>query len=426
MKKLFNFDGSSVKKELRQSGVYLSSFGKWLLCAGVTGLLCGLVGTLFHICLQAATACQSQYSWLLYFLPFAGLLIVLLYHVCNMRQDPGTNLVFASIRGGEQVPLRMAFLIFCGTLLTHLFGGSSGREGAALQIGGSIGGFIGRTLHLDEQDMRIFTMCGMSAAFSALFGTPLTAAIFSMEVVSVGMVYYVALLPALISALIAFGIAGLCGIAPTHFSIPALPAETWDVFLQVILLGVLCAFVSILLCVCIRTAGKLFRRFFHNPYLRIAVGGALVVGLSLLCGTRDYNGAGMDVITRAVGGSAMPAAFLLKLLFTALTLGCGFKGGEIVPTFFIGATFGCVTGGLLGLPAGFGAAVGLVATFCGVVNCPFASIILSVELFGSDGILLFAAACAVSYMLSGRYSLYTSQKIIYSKIKASYIDADTR
>ncbi|MDO5602889.1 MAG: chloride channel protein, partial [Oscillospiraceae bacterium] len=325
-----------------------------------------------------------------------------------------------------QVPLRMAFLIFCGTLLTHLFGGSSGREGAALQIGGSIGGFLSRCFHLDDRDLRILTMCGMSAVFSALFGTPLTAAVFSMEVVSVGVVYYVALMPALVSALIAFGVAGLFGIAPTRFSIPALPEETWLTFLQVIALGALCALVSILLCVSIRMSGRLFRRFFKNAYFRIAAGGILVVVLTLLSGTRDYNGAGIAVIERAVGGSASPLAFLFKLLFTAVTLGCGFKGGEIVPTFFVGATFGCAVGGLIGLPAGFGAALGLIATFCGVVNCPFAAIFLSVELFGSEGLLLFAAACAVSYMLSGRYSLYTSQKIMYSKIKASYIDADAR
>ena len=164
----------------------------------------------------------------------------------------------------------------------------------------------------------------------------------------------------------------------------------------------------------------------NHDYLRIALGGLLLLGLSLLFPSGDYNGAGMDVVARALGGQARPEAFALKLLFTAITIGVGFKGGEIVPTFFIGATFGCVVGALLGLDAGFAAALGLVATFCGVVNSPIASIILSVELFGAQGLLFFAIACGVSYMLSGYYGLYSSQRIIYSKLKAEFININAQ
>ena len=167
-------------------------------------------------------------------------------------------------------------------------------------------------------------------------------------------------------------------------------------------------------------------RRFPNPWLRVAAGGLAVIALTLACGTTDYNGAGMDVVTRAVEeGEAFPAAFLLKLLFTAVTLSAGFKGGEVVPSFFVGATFGCVAGPLLGLPAGFAAAVGLISVFCGAVNCPLASIFLSVELFGDGGLLYFAVACGLSYLLSGYSGLYSSQTILYSKLKAQYINVHT-
>lgn len=153
------------------------------------------------------------------------------------------------------------------------------------------------------------------------------------------------------------------------------------------------------------------------------VGGFVIIALTYICGTTDYNGAGTAVIARAITeGEARPAAFVLKLLFTAVTLGCGFRGGEVVPTFFIGVTLGCVLGPLLGIPAGFAAAVGLVALFCGAVNCPVASIVLAVELFGSGGVVYFAVACAISYMLSGYTGLYSSQKIMYSKLRAEFID----
>ncbi len=188
-------------------------------------------------------------------------------------------------------------------------------------------------------------------------------------------------------------------------------------------LAILCALVSILFCISLRETGKFFRRRLPNPFIRIVVGAFIVIALTYLSGTNDYNGSGMSLVLKALNeGKAAPAAFLWKILFTAVTIGCGFKGGEIVPTMFIGSTFGCIAGGLLGLNPGFGAAIGMIAVFCGVVNCPAASVILSVELFGAQGLLLFAAACIISYMLSGYFGLYHSQKIVYSKLRAEFID----
>ena len=184
----------------------------------------------------------------------------------------------------------------------------------------------------------------------------------------------------------------------------------------------LCAGIAVIFCWVNHKTPQIYAKYLPHPMVRAAVGGLIVIGLTLLVGTRDYNGAGMDVITRALAGQAVPYAFLLKILFTAITLGAGFKGGEIVPVFFTGATFGCVVGGLLGLPAGFGAALGMTAIFCGVTNCPLSSILLAFELFGGEGLALYALCIAVSYMLSGYYGLYSEQKILYSKLRPEFID----
>lgn len=414
------------KKSIRHISNDLTAFLKWLACACVIGTIMGGLGALFHICMEFANKSQLQYQWLLWLLPLGGAVIALLYRVCGMEQDQGTNLVITSVRSTERISIKTVPLIFISTFLTHLLGGSSGREGAALQMGGSVAAQIGRWLHLDEKDERVIIMCGMSAAFSALFGAPMTAAIFSMEVISVGVMYYAAIVPCVLAAVIGFSIAHAFGISATAFSITGIPEVGIVSIGQVVVLAALCAGISVVFCKWMHFIGSWYHKLIPDSVLRAVVGGVLVVALSYLFGTRDYNGAGMAVIENAMNGWARPEAFLLKMLFTALTLGAGFKGGEIVPTFFVGATFGCVAGELLGLSPSFGAAIGLVALFCGVVNCPVTSLILSVELFGDKGLLLFGIACAVSYMLSGYYGLYSGQKILYSKIKPEFVNWNSK
>lgn len=404
----------------------IAAFLKWSACACVVGTVMGGVGTLFHLCMEWANETRIQQGWLIWLLPLGGAAIALLYRLCGMEQDQGTNLVITSVRSTQRLSFRTAPLIFISTFFTHLLGGSSGREGAALQMGGSIAYQIGRWIHLDEKDERIIVMCGMSAAFSALFGAPLTAAVFSMEVISVGVMYYAAIVPCVLASVIGFSIAHGFGVSPTFFLITGIPELGPASIGQVILLAALCGGLSVLFCKGLHCIGGLYRKFLHDSILRAVVGGVLVVALAYLVQTRDYNGAGMEIIQNAMQGQARPEAFFLKMIFTALTLGAGFKGGEIVPTFFVGSTFGCVVGGMLGMNPSFGAAIGLVALFCGVVNCPVTSIILSVELFGAQGLLLFAIACAVSYMLSGYYGLYSGQKILYSKLKPEFINQNSK
>ncbi len=395
---------------------------KWLAFACLIGAVVGAVSTAFYYGFVLASRLWTKFSWLLYLLPAGGLAIVLLYRVCGMEKDRGTNFVLVAVRENADLPLRTAPLVFAATLLTHLLGGSSGREGAALQIGGSISSTIGRLMHLDDKDSRIITMCGMSAAFGALFGTPIAAAVFSMELISVGIMYYAAIVPCVLSAVAGVYVAQLFSVAPTVFTVSQVPETSLLLTGQVLAMGVLCALVSVLFCRAMHLAPKLYQRFLPNPLWRAAAGGCIIILLTLLTGSRDYNGAGGATIAAAIGGSAAPAAFLLKIAFTALTLGAGFKGGEIVPAFFTGATFGCWAAPLLGLPAPYGAALGLISVFCGVTNCPMTSLFLAMEIFGGVSMPMFAVCCAVSYMLSGYYSLYSEQKIVYGKLRPEFIN----
>lgn len=408
---------------LAHIGAYPAALGKWLAVGALIGGIGGGIGSLFHIGVNYATQMRTAHPWILYLLPVLGLIIAGLYRVTGV-EGKDTNAIIESVHFGKNVPLLLVPVIFISTVLTHLGGGSAGREGAALQIGGGIGFETGRLLRLGEKDLPLATLCGMSAVFSALFGTPLTATVFAMEVISVGVFYYAALIPCLTASLVGYLVSLLMGVPPTRFTVAA-PALKAGTMLPVVLLAIGCALVSILFCRGIQETGRLAARLLPNPYLRAAAGGILVIGLTLLAGGTDYNGAGMEMVERAVSGEAADWAWLLKLLFTAVTIGFGFKGGEVVPSFFVGACFGCVMGGLLGLPAGFGAALGLAAVFCGAVNCPIASVVLSVELFGAGGLMYFAVACAISYLLSGYCGLYSSQTILYSKMRAEFINIHT-
>ncbi|NFE95663.1 chloride channel protein [Clostridium botulinum] len=403
---------------------YIITFFLWVVVAGITGLIGGFIGSLFHLSVEYATSFRIENDWIIFMLPLGGALIICLYKILKLGSNIGTNLVIDSIRTDGKVPFSMSPLIFISTVITHLFGGSAGREGAALQLGGSIGSQVGKILHLDEKDMHLITLCGMSGVFSALFGTPLTATFFAMEVISVGIIYYSSFIPCIVSSIVAYKVSLLFGLEPVRFNINVIPNISTENIIKVAILGALCALVSIIFCETLHKTNKFLSNLIKNDYLRIICGGLAIVALTFIVGCRDYNGAGMDIIANAINGQAKPEAFILKIIFTAITISVGYKGGEIVPTFFIGATFGCLVGRLIGLDPRLGAAIGLVALFCGVVNTLITSVILSIELFGSSALILFAVACGVSYMLSGYFSLYSSQKIVYSKLKAEFINRD--
>ncbi len=412
--------------KIRSERIYitLKGFVKWLLLSGITGLACGLVGSLFHLSMELAASTREKYDFLIFLLPVAGIFIVFIYHICGLKDDPGTNIVITSIRTEGKIPVRMAPLIFISAFITHLFGGSAGREGAALQIGGGISSAIARALKMSERNGNLLVMCGMSGLFSALFGTPVTAAFFAMEVISVGVFYYSAIVPCFFSAVTALGVSYLFGIKPTFYEV-VFPEISISIVALSMLLGVCTAVLSVIFCALLHKCTRLFSKTVKNDYLRIAAAGCVVVLLTLIFG-RDYNGAGTQIISDAMSSTVRPEAFILKLIFTVVTIAGGYKGGEIVPSFFIGAAFGNLFGTLVGLPPQFTAALGLVSFFCGAVNCPVTSLLLSVELFGGQGFVFFAAACSVSYILSGYYGLYTGQKIMYSKLHSKYINRHTK
>ncbi|HBH94483.1 MAG TPA: chloride channel protein [Ruminococcaceae bacterium] len=421
-----NINKEYAAEEIKSALHYAVVFFKWLLLSLATAIVCGGAGCLFHLLIEKATELREVHGFILYFLPLGGVIIAALYHLFKLEKIDGTNYVIDSIRKDGYVPFTMAPGILIATVITHLCGGSAGREGAALQLGGSLGSTLGKLFRLDDKDMHVIVLCGMSAVFTALFGTPLTAVIFVMEVISVGVIYYSAIMPCVFSSVLTYLLTIILNMHPVSYKLVAVPSVTPLTLIQSIGLGIVFSLGSILLCLSFSKGEGLLHKIIKNEYIRVIVGGTAIVGLSVLLGT-DYNGAGMGIVNNAIlNGEARPEAFILKILFTVITLGCGYKGGEIVPTFFVGATLGCTVAPLFGMDAGFGAALGLVGLFCGATNAPLASIMLSIELFGVDGLPFYAIICSACFMLSGYYSLYKSQIIVYDKLKAIFINRNTK
>lgn len=397
-------------------------FIKWSALALVIGSVAGAAGTIFSMGVSWATGFRLSHPSMLFFLPVSGLLIVWMYHSFHEEGNRGTNMVIDAICSNERVTPATGPLIFFSTILTHLGGGSSGREGAALQLGGSIGNSFGEWFKLEERDKKIAIMCGMSAVFSALFGTPVAAAIFSLEVVSIGVLYYAALVPCVFSSFLAVGIARAAGLEGEHFPVEMIPALDLKAMGLLVLLGILCAAVSILFCVLLHTAEHAYRKYFPDARVRILAGSFLFIALTLLSGTRDYCGSSMGLIESSIEGSVRYEAFLMKMLFTAVALGAGFKGGEIVPTLCVGAALGCAFGEITGFAPSLCAACGMAALFAGVTNCPITSLVIALELFGYEGMEYFSIIIAVAFALSGYYGLYASQKFVYSKTRTEFIN----
>lgn len=410
-------DNEKLQGYVRHGLRFAKALVKWVLLGSLVGIIVGMVAACFAHVLGFVNGLRGSYPLIRLGLPLGGLAIVFLYRFFRNHSDKGTNTVVASLHSSVEIPGKMAPLIFAGTTITHLFGGSAGREGAALQIGGSIANKMGRLLKLDDMDRRTIIMCGMSAGFSALFGTPMAAAVFSMEVVRVGVMQYSGFVPCVVSSMVAHFVAEFMKVPPEVFHLHGIPAITPIGFGQILLFACVTALVSILFCVVLHEAEHLYEHHFKNPYVRIAVAGTLVVALSFLPGFDIYLGSGMGIIEGIFHhGEAVPwFAFLLKMVFTALTLGAGFKGGEIVPSFTIGAAFGFVCAGVFGLPVELAAACGMVGVFCGVTNSPVTSLLIAFELFGYEAMPWFLTTVAITYMLSGYHSLYREQKFENSK-----------
>ena len=406
-----------IKQKAKYSAVYTGAFIKWTFFSLIIGALGGGVGALFSHLISYVTKVRMANEWLIYLLPLGGVIIAFIYHILKVEHQ-GTNQVFEAVRSEKHVPFTLAPAITLGAGITHLLGGSAGKEGAALQLGGSIADIIGRAFRADEKDRHILTVSGMAAVFAAVFGTPMGAAVFAVEVVSVGYMSLSALYPSFASALVGYLVALKLGVHPERFNVDIIPEVSAEYLLKVLALAVVVAVVSIVFCLAMKHSHEAFEKYIRNPYIRALVGGVAVIALTLIVGNRDYNGSGMHIIEGVFHGEEVSRwAFLLKIIFTAVTIGSGFKGGEIVPTLFIGATLGYTMADIVGMPVAFCAAIGMVALFASVTNCPVATVFLAIELFGAEGLLYYALAIFVAFVLSGYFSLYTGQKIVFSKIK---------
>ena len=396
-------------------------FIRWTAISIVMGTVCGLIGTAFGYGVIYAQRLFKTHSFMLYLMPVAGALIVLLHQMFHELGNRGTNLILESISSDERIPMATLPCIFISTILSQAVGASAGKEGAALQIGGCIGNYSGDVFHMDERDKKVMIMSGMSGCFGAIFGTPLAAAMFGIEVISIGVAYYAALVPCVFASFIGTQISGALGLHGESFLILHIPEFSLVPALYTVGLGLTCALLSVCFCILLHETQYLYKNKIGNVYVRILVAAGLSIALALIFG-RDYCGAGFNLVEKAVDGESAYLGFLLKMIFTAVALGGGFKGGEIVPTLAVGASFGCTFGLLTGFEPSLCAAAGMLATFVGVTNCPIATMFLGFELFGFEAMPYFAVAVAISFTLSGYYGLYSGQKFTYSKTKAEFIN----
>lgn len=416
---------AEFKKIVIEIKVNIFNLLRWCIYAALTGLFVGGISVAFSALDIRANNLLKNNPGILYGLPFAGLIIVFLYRFAGVYKSKGTNLVISTIQAKTELPVVMAPLIFASTLITHAFGGSVGREGAALQLGSAAAAGINKIkwLKLSEEEKRMIIMCGMSAAFSAIFGTPIAAVFFPMEVASIGIIQYSAMFPCFVSSVTARWLAHLYGLGKEQLGSVTDVGLNIEITCKVALLAVFCGLLSIAFCLLLKGVGNSFSKLHQNRYVQVFVGGTLFVVINLLLGTNDFLGAGMPVIERAVEGEVLWYAFLMKMFLTALCIGSGYKGGEIVPSLYIGATFGNLFAGLMGLPTSLAVACGMAGLFVGVTNCPIASLLIISELFGfKEGNIYFLLAIAISYIMSGYFGLYSEQNIIYSKFRTKYIN----
>lgn len=426
-----------AKQHLDQVYIFKYVF-KWLLYTIPVALISGSLVALFLYLLDLATQTRWQYGWLLYLLPLAGVAIVALYRFRGKNAEAGNNLVMDEIhKPGGGIPFRMAPFVLITTVLTHLFGGSAGREGTAVQIGGSMAAFVGKLLKLKQEDLRILLISGVAAGFGAVFGTPIAGAIFALEVLAFGKIKYDALFPAISASLMADIVCSSYGIKHTHYHVDfhdhvqsAFSFMHFDLKLIffVIIGGIFFGLAGNAFSFLTHEIKLLANKFIKQKLLIPAIGGLIVIALTFILGTRDYlgigvttaNGTGVSLVNAFKADGVDLMSWFWKLLFTAVTLGTGFKGGEVTPLFFIGATLGNTVATLTGNPVDLFAAIGFIAVFAGATNTPMACTLMGVELFGGEHVLYYAIACFIAYYFSGNSGIYSSQRLGVSKGEFNY------
>jgi len=406
---------------------------KWFFYILPVSIVVGSLVALFLWLLEIATIARWNNGWLLYFLPVVGVAIVALYKTKGKNTDAGNNLVMDEIhKAGGGIPFRMAPFVLITTVITHLFGGSAGREGTAVQIGGSVAQYFGTKMKLNGEELRILLMTGIAAGFGAVFGTPIAGTIFALEVLAIGRIKYDALLPCFLAAMLADVVCSMYGIQHTHYQINFHEQDSVGLFnlkfdyiilLWVTIAAVLFGLTSYLFSVLSHNIKRLSNKYIKWKYAIPFIGGVVIIALTFIAGTTDYlglgvstqSGEGNSIVNAFKAGGVDTYSWLWKIIFTVVTLSTGFKGGEVTPLFFIGAALGNIIAQFAGMPIDLFAALGFIAVFAGATNTPLACTLMGVELFGGEHVIYFALACFIAYYFSGHSGIYTSQRTSVSK-----------
>ncbi len=383
---------------------------KWLLLGALIGIVCGFIGAVFANAVEYLTALRHNNNFMLFLLLPGGILSVFLYKFFGVS-GVSTDSVIASINGEKRITKNIVPAIFGATLISQAFGASVGKEGASLQLGAGIAACFSELFKLNKDETKILTVCGMGAFFAALFGTPIGACIFVVEVAFIGKMLLSAIFPTLLSCYAAFYCSKLLGVKGEYFNVYTIPKLSVNSFYKVILIVVSTIVVGYIFIKLLHFCEKWAAKIVVNEYLRISLGAVLVIILTLIVGNNYYNGAGFHIIHKVMNGEQVNYfAFVLKIVFTVISVAAGFKGGEIVPTLFIGATFGSVMASFLGVDTVFAAAIGMTALLCFLTKCPLACLILAVELFGLKGIIFYLIAVIFSFLPIKKTGFYNSQK----------------
>ncbi len=389
---------------------FLKNATKWLMICLVVGLLSGMASALFLVSLQWVSNFRDRHLVLVWLLPIGGLMVGLLYHYFGKEVVKGNNLILEEYeQPKERIPLKMAPLVLIGTLLTHLFGGSAGREGTAVQMGSAIADQFSKVFTLTKAERRTLFIIGISAGFASVFGTPIAGALFAIEVLFFSKVKYRSVLPSFFTAFVAYYTVELLHVQHTHYSIPTVPELSLINLAWIFPVGILCGLSAMLFSKTTHFFTTLFSKYITFPPIRPMIGGAVLVVSFYFLGTSKFVGLGLPTIVDAFQNPSDHFDFLWKLLFTCFTLGSGFKGGEVTPLFFVGATLGSALSGIIPLPVALLAGMGFVAVFSGATHTPIACTAMGMELFGVDCGIYIGLACLIAYFCSGSVGIYSSQ-----------------
>lgn len=401
-----NFLGS-LPRFLNQNTIFCYLL-KWTILSLLVGAVAGTLSALFLSLLNLATDFRNSHPWMIYLLPLAGFFIGFLYYHKGKDVERGNNLVFDTIHNPKDViPFKMTPLVLFGTIITHLFGGSAGREGTALQMSSATADQLHQPFQLSPSDRKILLIAGLSAGFAAVFGTPWAGAIFGIEVLLLGKIPQKSIFPAIAAAFIGAFVTGLWGVGHTHYHISLVPKISMMGVFYSIVAGLAFSIAAVSFVRITDFLSSIFKKI-NDPVIRPVLGGFIVLGIVLLLGTYKYIGLGIPIIVDAFQQAAQPSDFAWKILLTAITLAAGFKGGEVTPLFFIGATLGSALSLFLPLPVGLLAGMGFVAVFAGAAKTPIACCIMAFELFGISCGWYVAIACVIAFLASGHHSIYNA------------------